>query len=324
MVVKQDMWRPHSLNSEAVGTATLRSLVVVWHKVRSRDPVAVRQVVTFFAGLVAFISATEYFSAKPSIRITVTRFPHVIVNPGLVQQFYREAGTSIPELLLRNSSIACLFDKSFAQGNAFVDDAQLGFGPLKELTKGPPNVFIPELERLLKGDVWPKVLSGWSTRGGLMMETVDGQLSSLKAQLTSGDYRDLLEAIMYSRVFENVIDVENDGDLDLRSVLIVVPSPLVRSTDSREDNILFVQSNNIHLCDIARYKNRTEIRIPVLDRHQGILFVVHTRESRIPGREIVHSFDSGKPSSNLAFVFALATIVTIGVHVLCKGRPRGA
>ncbi len=289
-------------------------------RVRNWEATTVYQRIAFFTGIVAFVSATQYLSAKPSLEIHLSKVG-VIADRVLLQRFYRDTGVDIPQTLVNHTELGSLFWSPESQEDATTVGRPSSSNHLRELLAIPPTIegVIPEYERLLALDVWPNVISSIPFPQGVPMEVISKLLPRLKTQLTPRDYRDFVAAVLYSRVFIHVMSIKNDGDLDLRSLLIIVPSPLTMTSDSRDNNILLAQGNNTHLCDITNYQNRIEIRIPELKKRHGMGFTLHARENAIRNEEIVSSFDAIKSSGNPGLIYLLVAFVMLVVYLLCKG-----
>jgi hypothetical protein len=300
----------------------LDSLKAAYSKLRSLHAMTVYQFITYFTGIVAFVTAAQYFSEKPSISVTVKDLHGVYVNPGLVQEFYSQAEVDIPEMILKHDIFDFLFDKSAARDNAFIDDKQLGWGPIRSLAKSPPiSVFIEDLEKALQTNVWHKTISSWSSRGGVDLEKALENLEPLKTKLSARDYRNFLAAVLYGRVFQNSVYLENDGDIDLKRILITIRGPLAKTTDNRKNNILFVQSDSIHANDITKLEDRVEAHVLNLKRRHGFRLVLHTRENAITEDDVNCSYEESTMLSEkrITMVGLLTLLFMLIVGIVCRG-----
>ncbi len=289
--------------------------------VRRWEATTVYQRIVYFSGIVAFVSATQYFSAKPSLKVELAKasppaIPEVLlIDYSLMREFYDQAGIDVPELLASHEELGSLFHRR----PRVTHDGEPPWSQLRTAVRVPPGADTAEYERLLNMDFYPNIFGPSGLRPGLPWDVFKKHLLSLKTQLDPTDYRNLLAGALYSRVFWNRLYIKNDGDFDLRSIMLVVPSPDAKMTGGRDDNILRVQCATHHVCEITEYKNRVEIRMPELKRHHGMTFQFLTRENAISQDEIVCSFDTIKMGGNAGFLYLAVAGTMLLIYLVCRG-----
>ncbi len=296
-------------------------------EVRQWEATTVYQRIVYFSGIVAFVSATQYFSAKPSLKVELAKASPLsepsllIIDYSLMRRFYDEAGIEVPELLASHEELGNLFHKRPPVAHI----AQPPSSSLRAQVSGPPTN-TAEYERLLDMDFYPNIFALGGSRSGMPWDIFKKHLPSLKTQLNPRDYHNLLVGVLYSRVFVNMLYITNDGDFDLRSILLVVPSPDAKTTGGRDNNILRVQCDSRYTGDVTEHKNRVEIRTAELKRHHGMIFELLTRENAISKDDIVSSFDTVKMGGNAGFVYLVVAGMMLLIYLLCRSgklKPEG-
>lgn len=284
---------------------------------------AVYQIVTYFIVIVGFVSATQYFSAKPSMRVNVTMIHPVLVEPHRVQKFYRTTSTVPAEAIVKNSFLGKLFEEPKMLVRS---DIQPDFtNPLYSLAK---SAFIPEviadLENYLEKYSYQRLLAIYVPSPGYELRQLKPYLESVKAELTPKDYGTLLGAVIYARTIQNYVDITNNGGVDLRHIVLTIYGPMTKTTDSRENNILRVQPNIIHAYDIKKYGDKVEIHLPLLRKNHGFQLMLYSRENRVTEHDVLYSFEEDRTIGykNLAVVCIISLLFIIVVGLLCKGGKR--
>jgi len=148
------------------------------------------------------------------------------------------------------------------------------------------------------------------------------KLESAKTNLSPKDYQNFIVSLLYARTFANQIEIANDGDIDLRDIVITIFAPSTRTTKSRENNILSFESDTIHPNVIKEYKDKVEIYLPTLKIRHGHSISIKTRESKINEQDVLSSFqyDRSVKYQKTLLVVMITLFLMVLVKLICRGK----
>lgn len=115
-------------------------------------------------------------------------------------------------------------------------------------------------------------------------------LQDIKKNVTENDYYIFLAALRYSREIVNDVFIWNNGDIDIKEIKIVIPSPFSGIADSRDNNIVRLEGMSSRVMSVDEQEDRLIVDIPFLRRGDSVTLNIRSRENRINGEEIVYDF----------------------------------
>lgn len=297
-------------------------LKTVWLWIRGWNSTTVIQFITYFIGIITFVTATEYFSAAPFLKTRLYVFPpDIYVDRVLVREFYSRSKIEVPPWLIEDSFFRELFAKPVVKNNFSETDFN---NPLWEITHSPPiKEVTTEFESSLKRQNWYNdIFSHKVPFYGTDFKKCLERLDSAKINLSPRDYRNFVVSLLYARTFSNDIHITNDGDIDLRDIIITIFAPSTRTTESRENNILSFESDTIHPNVIKEYKDKVEIYLPTLKIRHGHSISIKTRESKINEQDVLSSFqyDRSVKYQRTWLVVMITLFLMVLVKLICRGK----
>lgn len=115
----------------------------------------------------------------------------------------------------------------------------------------------------------------------------------IKSMLSKKDYYIFLASLMYSREISNDIQIQNNGDVDLKNLKITISSPRSIITESREDNILFHTFKSALRHEVVKTNDSLTLTFPFLKKNDKTLsLVIVTRENPIENKDITQTYES--------------------------------
>ena len=248
-------------------------------------------------------------------------FSNVVVKPHKVAEFYANANITPPQVLLEHSSFGKLFEEDRRAGyHAYSESEQLSVLAYWAGTSWQ----IEDFEKRLDTHSYFRHISGLAPNEGVDLDELKKYLPDLKAELPPKEYGQLLLALVYSKSIENRISVRNDGNVDLRDVSLIVASPLAKTTESREGNILSVDPTIHMLYSIIEHKDRVEVHLPVLKKGYTFQLFLHTRENRITEPDVSCFFEEYITirGEDLILVALVSFLLMVFVQWFFKGQRK--
>jgi len=285
------------------------------------------QIVVYSLSIIAFFIGLDYFSSKPSIEIvnffTIPNDASEIAINSLLP-FYKKNDLNIPQYFQTMPRLKNLF---FYEKE---EDSGIGFTPpevLEAIKKykdfDVPNDLIKELHESVQKFKYKK--GSWVFGGGRIIkkENLNKILKLLKENLTKNEHYTFLAAFIYSRVFYNQIILKNDGDIDLKDIKLLIPSPFSRVSNTRDNNILDFEPHSVIFYDIEKLENGLILQIPYLKKGDFFSFNIVSRENQIDVEEIMSNFKEDFKIYNKRKIFVGVPIVFIIMVIICiclKGK----
>lgn len=256
------------------------------------------EILTTTIGLVAFLLAINYFTAKPEITMQIgnvsPRF-QVYYEYHNVKKFYKENDLKMPRVIEEDKSLGYLFKK----------DRSLDFGILGYQStpyyinnylkhQGLPvdvlKLQIDTLEAQL--DNFRSKEDRASVRGGSAINIKD-ICSHYKNILSYQEYFIFISAILRTRVIENYVSFETAGDVNLNNIILKIYSPLSAVNQNRTGNIKNIRLSSLYnishnIKDLGVYY---VVEIPFLESGKKFMVDVITKENMITSEEIILDYD---------------------------------
>lgn len=267
---------------------------------RKKDAMKLFQLVVHAISIVAFLTAIDYFSKKSSIRIGIHPEPAGYYMD-TVEKFYKENEIELPQIFREGGQFSWMFKKE----KDFKDHVTIGDGTsdedlIRAIKKGQKmggyvHRRIERLEHQMEKYHYKKTIYfNLESRGFYPKEYFKKPLSLLKKQLSPEDYYIFLSALISSREVHHDIFIKNDGEIDLRDLTIVIPSPLSKITERRENNILDAKIVDSYLHQINKNANTAIISLPFLKNGETFSLNVITRENELEKDSFFYSFKESK------------------------------
>ncbi len=304
----------------------LRFIKRFFQEVSSLGGFKLLQIVVYSLSIIAFFIGLDYFSSKPSIKIVnFIPIPHagsIAINS--LSPFYKKNNLSIPQYFQTMPQLKNLF---FYEKE---ENSGIGFTPpevLEAIKKykdfDVPNDLIKELHESVQKFKYKK--GSWVFGGGRIIEkkNLNEILKLLKENLTKNEYYTFLAAFIYSKVLYNQIILKNDGDIDLKDIKLLIPSPFSRVSNTRDNNILDFEPHSVIFYDIEKLENGLILQIPFLKKGDFFSFNIVSRENQIDVEEIMSNFKEDFKIYNKRKIFVgvpITFIVMVIICILLKGK----
>lgn len=267
---------------------------------RKKDAMKLFQLVIHAISIVAFLTAIDYFSKKSSIRIEIYPEP-AGYHMDTVEKFYKENEIELPQIFREGGQFSWMFKKEkdfkdyVSMGDAASDEDLIRAIKKGQKIGGYVHRRIEHLERQMEKYHYKKTLYlGLESGIFYPKEYFKKPLSLLKKQLSPEDYYIFLSALIFSREVYHNIFITNDGEIDLRDLTIVIPSPLSKITERRENNILDAKMVDSYLHQINKNTDTTIISLPFLKKGEAFSLNVITRENELEKDSFFYSFKEAK------------------------------
>lgn len=250
--------------------------------------------------IVAFLLAANYFTAKPSIELSIwSSHEEFYILP--VIQFYKDQNIEFPTVF---------YDKEIA--NLFLDSSELhklsidlGVGVsdveiLQELKKGRNigqylNLRIVDLERHLNESTFVRHFYRTPNQGSFLpSDKIDKLTQFIKKKSSAEEYYIFLLALISSRRNNQNLGIKNNGDIDLKDVVVTIPAPVSKLTETRAGNIIHSNSYVRLLNEIEEKEDRIIWKIPFLATGEFLSLQLTTRDTKIINSDLRYSFHSDK------------------------------
>lgn len=269
--------------------------------VRKKDAMKLFQVIVYTISIVAFLTAIDYFSKKLSLNIGIHPQSSGYYMD-TVEKFYKQNEIELPQIFLEGSQFAWVFKKE----KDFKDHVTIGDGTsdedlIRAIKKGQEmggyvHRRIEHLERQIENYHYKKhIYVGFESRGFYPEKDFKKPLSVIKNQLLPEEYYIFLSALIFSREVRHIIFIKNDGEIDLKDLTIVIPSPLSKITERRDNNILDVELVGSFLHQIKQNSDTVMISLPFFKKGETFSLDVITRENELDKNDIFYSFKELKP-----------------------------
>jgi hypothetical protein len=290
-------------------------------------------VVTSTIAIVAFLLAVDYFTAKPSLKISVFTTYHGFYRDSVVH-YYKENAIEIPKQLYEDKSLRGLFPKEPKAPDPN-DGTVVGTHASDELLielmgKGrdlgrylPPRIEMLE-NHIDKYTYKKRTYAFVDWRGFYDPNTFQPVLDRIKSILSQEQYYVFLAAFIRSREIQHTINVNNDGAIDLKNVEIIIPAPVSKVTENRTKNILDCQIQGQLLRRIIQEDDHMTLILPRLKKGESLGLRVRTRENLITEDDILRSFERAV-SIDKKEVWAWFLGIFVGVLLLrwiCRGQKK--
>lgn len=286
--------------------------------IRTKDAMKFFQLIIYTISIVAFLAAIEYFSAKSSLSVTVINSP-LGYCMDTVKNFYKTNNLEIPKSLIEDDKLTKLFteETSFVDDNYIFETGSTSSYDLITAIKQGQNIgmltwYIEQLEAQIGKYHYRKFCDVWISRGEFYQEDKFSDiLKYIKTKLTPQEYFIFLTALLFSREIENTIWIKNNGDIDLKDIVIIIPSPLSKITDSRGNNILATRIISTDVHKIKKMPDNVEIYLPNLKKNHIFDLCITTRENQIENNELFYSFKEEKCINKLRMLVTGIIIFSI-------------
>ena len=190
-------------------------------------------------GILAFVAAFNFFNSTPSLKV-VSAIEGKQCNNNLLHAFYKKNQLEVPKPVRESYEEHWLFDNSgtvigmenplidwMKQFNMFGDDPLTYFKQSKKIISSVRDNL--NLEKY-DNNSWhnSREINKPLPIPGINHELFSKKIDELKSHLSQKEYFTFLVGLNSSLVFLNAITIENDGDIDLRNLILTIPYPLSR------------------------------------------------------------------------------------------------
>ena len=283
--------------------------------------------------IVAFLLAVDYFSAKPSLRISIyTRNMGYYIDSLLY--YYQANNISFPKQLMEDQSLRKLFtrDTPMDPNQVYItgwlsDEALIGAIVRGQEIGSFVEYRIEQLERQIGKYTYTKQIYGYvDDRGFYDEQKFRPILDYIKSKLSTNDYYIFLASLIHSREVNQTIFITNDGDLNLKNVRMTLPSPFSKVSDSRSNNILSCRPDTSLLHEVVYGTSEITLRLPSFKKGESLSLNIRTRENEINKSEVFTSYEQENiiDRSRVILYFFLILIImfflNIGLKILIKER----
>ncbi len=280
------------------------------------------QIVVCTISVIAFLEGIRYFSAKPSLQIKVHPTPYGYFMD-TVRSFYQKNNFEIPENFYNEPTLKKIFFHEKRNGGTFFLIPEILKSLKEDINMKIPKQITEELEERIENTKYERRV--WFSSAGehIEEEKFKGVLQFLKSKLSEQEYFVFTSALIYSREIDHNIFINNDGDVDLKELTFIIPSPWGKIEESRDNNILnfqFISSKELHIAD--EKPDRLMLSIPELKRKRGISIKVRTRENQINQNDILSTYKADYQIQEWK-VFQLTIFVFIVIFLLCVFLTKG-
>jgi hypothetical protein len=241
-------------------------------------------------------------------------------------EYYHANNISFPKQLTEDQSLRKLFarDIKFMDPNrveitAWISDEEL----IRAIVKGQEigsfvQYRIDQLERQLSKYTYEKRIYGYiDNRGSYDEQTFAPILDYIRTKLSKSDYYIFLAALIRSRELGHTVFITNDGDLDLKNVIVTFPAPLSKVTDTRANNILDCSAHTSLLHEVVESTSDITLHLPSFKKGESLSLNIRTRENEINTNEVFKSYEGDnlidKARALLWFCFILIISLIPGI-----------
>ena len=280
------------------------------------------QIVVCTISVIAFLEGIRYFSAKPSLQIKVHPTPYGYFMD-TVRSFYQKNKFEIPEIFFNEPTLKKIFFHERRNGGIDLLIPEILKFLQEDINMKIPKQLTEDLEKRIKDYEYERGI--WFSSAGeyIEEEKFKGVLQFLKSKLSEQEYFVFISALIYSREIDHNIFINNDGDVDLKELTFIIPSPWGKIEESRDNNILnfqFISSKELHIAD--EKPDRLMLSIPELKRKRGFSIKVRTRENQIDQNDILNTYKADYQIQEWK-VFQHTIFVFIVIFLLCVFLTKG-
>lgn len=271
-------------------------------KIRKIDAIKLFQVLIYSISVVTFFYALNYFSGRSSIDVFVSSSPTGFYMD-TVQEFYKKNNIEIPKILIEDKSLSKLFKTetiSIPENYINIGAGTSDFRLINAIRQGQMmggyiKLRTEELEHQIGRHTYKKMFYVYGdSRGFYPEEDFKKILNYIKPQLSREDYFVFLSALIFSREITNEISITNNGDVDLKKIEVIIPSPLGKITESRENNILSINVTSTLPHNIRENIDNINIYLARMKKNESLGLSIITRENQIEKDEISTFFNEVK------------------------------
>jgi len=290
------------------------------------------QYITSAITIVAFLLAVDYFAAKPSLKIGIGTSPRGYYMDSLLE-YYQVNNINFPKQLMEDQSLRKLFardtkliDPNNVQIIGGISDESLIGAIVRGQEIGSFIEYrIDLLEKQIGKYTYMKHVYGYMDDRGFYDEQTFGPiLDIIRSKLSTSEYYIFLAALIRSREVSHVVFIKNDGDLDLKNVIVTFPAPLSKVTDSRANNILSCRPATTLLHDVVYGTSDITLRLPSFKKGESLSLDISTRENEINRNEVFTSYERDNLiDKGRAFLYFFSIlIIMFGFSLVLTGRSK--
>ncbi|MHA2315768.1 MAG: hypothetical protein ACXACF_10910 [Candidatus Hermodarchaeia archaeon] len=264
------------------------------------DATEIVGIVTSSITIVAFLLAVDYFTARPSLKISLFTTSHGFYMDSVIK-YYRENAIEIPKQLYEDKALRGLFPKvakSRDPNNEIMINAGASDELLIKLMSKSRDIswYLPHRIEMLENHIEKytykkRIYVSDDSRGFHDTNTFQPVLHRIKLLLSQEQYYIFLTALIRSREIPHQIFINNDGDIDLKKVEITVPAPVSKITESRSKNILGYEIQGELLHEITEDDDRITMSLQILKQGESFGLRIRTKENKIMEEDIITSYE---------------------------------
>lgn len=290
------------------------------NRIRTFD---INTIIVTTISIVAFFSAVDYFTAVTFLKINVFHNKLGFYMGSLVK-FYEQRQIKIPDLFYNDPLLKGLMNnnfpdinKNYVQPGDVTSDDKI----IRALRAGQKfNDYI--LERRInmlkeqsdkyeyKKKVWGPSEIG--LRGFYPPEMFKDVLKYIESVLSKEQFYVFYSGLIHSREVYNSVWIKNDGKTFLSDIRLVIPSPISKINEYRNNNILSYNVAGNIINEVELLENKLIVKIPSLKVGDFIQVNITSRENKISDKEIYYSYKSEKIfEKNKMFVHALIIFILV-------------
>lgn len=293
-----------------------------WMQIRKWNIAKKFQLVTFSITISGTLLALDHFSAQSSLSIRIRRL-HIDYSMDATKSFYETNDLRIPTPLRPLFTLQHREAENYTTIDGGMSDVEIIEMLRNNRDKGDSawvSMRTEKLEKQIGVYHHDRRFFIWSDQ-----YTGEDQFRKILeiAKATSISYFEyyvfLCAAINTREILQNVL-ISNTGDLELRDLKIVIPSPVSEIVKSRHDNILNYEFVGFNLHEIKDDPNSVIITTPSLKKGKSISLRMSTKENELDKREFLYSFKEHHTVDKFRFlwttltIFALVTLLTVFFH----------
>lgn len=321
-----------SQSSMSASVKWIRSVLSHWAKtllgLRRYNAKRFFTMMSFSLGVVAFLLAAKYFTAKPSVDLSVTSISRFYNLPLLIQ-FYRDQDIEPPEIF-HDKKIAHLFSDTLEYPNLsnYINSGTSDLGILQKIKNGSDmggflSERITDLERHLDDSTYERhfyMSPDWGSH--YPEESIQELTEYVKIKSSREEYYTFLMALISGRITHSMIFVKNDGVVNLKDIAITIPAPVSKLTETREGNIVYSEVIGNSLNDVERKADRIIWHISFLSSGEHLALNVTTKDTEIVESDLFYTYVSDQRLEywDIAVTFMFVFVAVFIVGFWFRGR----
>lgn len=305
------------------------TLKKTWDWLGQFDLKKLLDVITFTLVVSGALTALDYFTAKPSMRVYRVEGSHPLIdyNFGKIRKFYDDNNLRIPDKLLEILQQKPDSDEIYG---SVISESDIEFvKPIREPGKwgmGRMAGRIKKLEHQIRhyNDYRRRgPIRGYSWTGQEQFERILDYIKEQKMP-QNAYFTFLLAGINTRRINEEIV-FQNNGETDLRNVRIVITAPISPTSNTNWGKILHIEHESWYAYEVQQLPDRVVINAPAIwPMLENLPINITTQENQLDINRIQFSFEEER-IINIPKVYKTTLrvfLITVVFSLIFRGRKK--